>query len=306
MEEKQGEPYHFLGILENVTETITKLSLKYNFRITSISYEDLENILLPISGDGYQFSCVYDHLYDYFEKYGRHDKYIIITNIFPKEQSNNIVELVDSYLVPKINLMRLFKVGNIRLIWYCIHENIEAEDLGSVAAVGSEYESEIIYPQDTSLYSITRDDIKYLQLFIDENNETFKHDYINLAYNTYQKTYEINDPNISFLISMIGMEVLFNPGNSEITHRVSRDTAVILGSDRADSISVFKKMIKLYGIRSNIVHGDILKTLKSEDIEILRQYLSEAIKQTIKINKNHDEFYALLDELGFGHRPWIL
>lgn len=305
MEEENREPYHFLGILENVTETVTKLSLKYNFQITSISYRDLENILLPIAGDGYQFSCVYDHLFDYFEKYGRHDKYVIITNIFPKEQADSIIELVDSYLIPKINLMRLFKVGNIKLIWYCIHENIEPEDLGAVEAVGSEYEAEIIYPQDTSIYSITEDEVKDLQLFIDENDETFSHDYINLAYNTYQKTYEINDPNISFLISMIGMEVLFNPGNSEITHRVSRDAAVILGKDRADSIDIFKKMIKLYKIRSNIVHGDILKTLKSEDIEILRQYLSDSIKQTIKINKNHDELYALLDELGFGQRPWI-
>jgi len=278
---------HFLGILANVNEKICKIQLDNDLSFRIYSYEKLEEILLCLCGDGYQYSTEYDYLYNYFEVVGRQEKYVVITgNVNGREDIGRyITEVVNKYLLNLIDKIRLYKMGNIKLIWHCIHDEIEDQDLGNVAAVSSYYECKIIYPIDDTICGISDEDIEELQTFITEVVLPLPHEYVQLAYDIYHKTYEIIDVNLSFLVCMIGIELLLNPSNYEVTYRISRNTAILIGNNRKNAIDIFKMMKKLYGLRSRIVHGNLLKAENKDELHLLRYYLSEAIKQVIKLNK---------------------
>lgn len=295
---------HFLGILANVNEKICKLQLDNDLSFRIYSYEKLEEILLCLCGDGYQYSTEYDYLYNYFEVVGRQEKYVVITgNVNGREDIDRyITEVVDKYLLNLIDKIRLYKVGNIKLVWYCIHDEIEDQDLGNVDAVSSHCECKIVYPVDDTICDISDEDIEELQTFITEVILPLPHEYIQLTYDIYHKTYEIIDVNLSFLVCMIGIELLLNPSNYEVTYRISRNTAVLIGKDRENAIDIFKMMKKLYGLRSRIVHGNLLKAENKDELHLLRYYLSEAIKQVIKLNKKRDELLSELNILGFGEK----
>lgn len=282
--------------MENVSENIVGLELGHGFKFTVYEYEKLAEILLAISGDGYQHSCEYDHLYSYFESKGRKDNYVVITG----DKSDKIDEDLD-YLRTVIDIMRLYKPGNIRLIWYCFHDEIKEDDLGGqVASVGSSFGSEIFHTVDDAFYDISALEIRGLKKIIEGIRLPFSHDYVNLAYKTYQKTYEINDINLSFLVSVIGIEVLLNPSHIEITHRVSRNLAVLLGEDREKGIEIYNHMKKLYGLRSRIVHGRLLRVDSRNELSNVRAYLSKSIKKISEINQTKDDLLLMLNLYGYG------
>jgi len=285
---------HFLGILENVSEIIVNMPLKHGYSFDILSYHDLENILLAIEGDGWQYSCEYDHLYNYFDVKGRQDNYVIIT----QNQSQNGDHL--DYILETFEKMRLFKPGNIRLIYYCCHDEIQEGDLdGSVASVSSTMSSEIIFTDDNSFYDIKVEEIPELLDFLNNFTLPLKHDYLQLAYETYQKTFEIKDKNLSFLVSMIGIELLLNPSHIEITHRVSRNAAVLIGKNKDESIEIYERMKKLYGIRSKIVHGELMRVDSEVHLKEIRSYLKESIQESTKLNISKQELMFELNTYGF-------
>jgi hypothetical protein len=65
---------------------------------------------------------------------------------------------------------------------------------------------------------------------------------LQLAFNNFNLSYEVENVNLQFLSLMNGMEVLFNPsGGGELTYRISRNTAVLLGQDKIEAENIEKK-----------------------------------------------------------------
>ena len=139
-------------------------------------------------------------------------------------------------------------------------------------------------------------------------------DYLDLAFKNFEQSYQLQNFALSFLTLMIGMEVLFNPGGSELTYRISRNLAALIGEDRDDSDNIFNRMHKsyksksknkgLYQLRSEIVHKGKSNIVKEEDVLELRGYLRRAIKKVYKIDSEKKELQKMLDASGFDEKPW--
>ena len=104
--------------------------------------------------------------------------------------------------------------------------------------------------------------------------------------------------NISFVRRLTGGGIIYH--SDELTYSISRNAAVLLGKNLADSKTIFKDIKYLYGIRSSIVHKGTSSKLKHEDVLRLRQYIRDSIKIMCKIDMEKEDILDKITSLGFG------
>lgn len=152
------------------------------------------------------------------------------------------------------------------------------------------------------LYTLEASELVYLESFILNKVIPFDQDFLRLAFENYELSYETQDINLAFLALMAALETLFNPGDQEVTHRISRNVAILLGQDENDSRKLLKNVTELYSKRSKILHRGKRIATKEELIQ-LRSYVRESIKQIYRLGKNKEDLMDMLDSLGFGQKP---
>lgn len=303
---------YFMGLLANTGSSILNVKLDHGFKIHVIS--DREGFTLISIFEGLppmeigrklfmDFHCLSDKKLYYignsFECEIEMDEEGFITNPFPSEFVKFNNNLVNDYLNPVIRLTRLFKEGNICLpleYYYFIDNNTPKRFMSKFS--GSYISSE-------ELYALENSEIDNLQKFIQNTKLPFKESFLQLAFENFELSYQIQNINLSFLSLMISLETLFNPGLQELRYRISRNTAAILGKDKDDSKRIFSELKDLYDKRSKIVHEGKSNIINKEDLLKLRGYVRESIKEINKIGKNKDNLLDMLNSCGFGERPWI-
>jgi hypothetical protein len=294
---------HFLGFLANVDDSIVKLNFGEGFRTEKMLQRETGPFLQKIDfyykteGQPYILSGALP------------DCYCIINDGIDEYESTpqggvvakwGRLEKVHTLLSNKIKLLRLYKKGDIFLrfsflyfkdkIKPSIFETVRENPLGG-----------------RTIFSLKNHEIPEAQNLVNIIKIPFQYDFLQLAFDSFNLSYETNIPNLLFLSLMMSMEALFNPGSSEIAFQISRNAAVLLGKDKNDAEQIFKNMKKLYGKRSNIVHGSKTKENKKiskEDIIGLREYVRQSIKEIYFIGKDKDEVIDILNSCGFGQQPW--
>ena len=290
----------FRGFLTNTDASILKLKLEHGFKIKALSDNEAYDFIkevdsIPIREASrtlaFQFPClnlkekkVYciDNSVEVDEKTGKSD-FNIITRFDNK--------LVHGYLNPTLQLMRLFKEGDLRMPFKYFY-NIEHGKPTSNMKIG-----------DTKFcsheqYCLENSELTDLNSFLHETTLPFREAFLHLAFENYNLSYEIFNSSLSFLTLMISLETLFNPGGGELTYKISRNAAVLLGTDKADSKKIFSEIKKLYDKRSKIVHKGESNSTK-EDFLKLRYYVRESIKKMYLINKSKEEILDQLNSSGF-------
>ena len=290
---------HFKGILANVDSSILQVDFNHGFKIESFSeeeattfFENLEKIPTMTIAE------------KYFMRYGclnfPEQRMYVISKLLENMSTLDFPEiakfdntLVLGYLDSTIRLMRLFKEGDIRMpvrFYYRVQNNeIERHMSGGI---GSHISHEP--------YHLEAFEIPILQSFIHSVKLPFQRDFVQLAFENFELSYEILDMQLAFLVLMIGLETLLNPSQYEVRYRVSRNIAVLLGKNRGNSEEIFAQAKKLYDKRSDIVHSGKRRIIEKEDLLKLRDYLRKAIKEIHRIGKEKSEITALLDSHGFG------
>ena len=299
---------HFMGLLANTDSSILNVTLDHGFKIRAMSGEDGVRLLSIF--EGLPYMEIYKKLMKFKCRSG--DKLYYVVNSFESdiEVSNEGVltgfpsgmgefssNLVHGYLNPVTRLMRLFKGGNICMpleYHYFIDNNIPKSFM--------RMETHLYISSE--LYTLKSSEILGLQEFIQNTELPFKRSVLQLAFESFELSYQIHDRNLSFLSLMISLETLFNPGRQELRHRVSRNTAVLLGKDKKDSENIFVEIKNLYDKRSKIVHTGNSNSINEEDLLKLRHYVRESIKEINKMGDNKDELLKVLDSCGFGERSW--
>lgn len=141
------------------------------------------------------------------------------------------------------------------------------------------------------------------------------------AFESYEESYNIQNQGLSFLMLIIALEVLFGPkdGMVELTHRISRNIAVLLGENLEDSKRIFKEIKNFYNKRSKMLHTgeyrykhfhnqqhkhsqhkDIQqKCISQDDLLKLREYVRKSIKKIYSLNKDKETLEDLLNFKGF-------
>lgn len=300
---------HFMGLLANIDSSILNVQLDHGFKIHAIS--DREGATLISIFEGLppmeihrklfmEFSCLSEKKFYFISNSFNSDIEMndkgILAN-FPSEEAEFDNNLVHGYLNPAIRLMRLFKEGNICMplkYYYFIDNNIPK----SFMHVGTTLH---VSP---GRYTLGSSEISALQRFIKDTKLPFKESFLQLAFENFELSYQTQNINLSFLSLMISLETLFNPGAQELTYRISRNTATLLGKDKGDSKRIFSEIKDLYGMRSNIVHVGKSDIINKEDLLKLRGYVRESIKEINKIGKNKDNLLDILNSCGFCERPW--
>jgi len=298
---------HFVGLLVNVDSSILNVKLDHGFKIQEMNTKDAFGLLSSEDQDSlYVMQELIDTHYKYEDVSNNSEKLYIVHNTYNTNVGREMYDiprlqdfikfnqLIDSYLVPTLKLMRLFKGGDICLayIFYYYHEGTNKAYMKSI--------KQEIFPFETFKLDIS--EIDSLNNFI-QTELPFKEEFLEMAFENFNLSYEVSNKNLSFLVLINGLEALFNPGGGELTYRISRNVAVLLGENKKNAEDIQTKMKKLYRIRSKIVHNGGAD-IKDEELLKLRHYLRESIKEIYQINKSKDDLLNMLNSCGFGHRPW--
>lgn len=254
-----------------------------------------------------------------FEKIMFFTKYKIPEVIFnPSNYVNNLnkTNLVYDYLYPLIKKLRLFKEGNICMPFnYCYALHNKFPKLIS----GIEYGSYVV----PDPYTLNESEVNEFKSDIQDIKLPFTQKFLQLAFENFELSYEIQNKNMQFLTLMNALEILLKPSSAktELIYRLSRNGAVLLGKNKEDSEIIYKELKCLYAIRSSIVHTGEIKNCKKingtrdlnhdemlEKIRILRHYVRESLKEMKKAmelsGKDKNDVLKEFNLLGFGENPW--
>lgn len=107
-----------------------------------------------------------------------------------------------------------------------------------------------------------------------------------------------SDLGIKISMYMACFECLFSSNYSEIAHQLAERSSLFLGGDEDTKRSNFQKMKTAYGIRSKLVHGDLINKSDNELIELsifidsfLRNILLKIIDGNSEIFTNNNNGY---------------
>ena len=297
---------HFFAPLGNVDDSILKLKLNQGFDIDSISLDDgfafisqLEKSPLENIGQWRYIHTTFVQGRLYFIKKSfdfdlpRNDKG---EPVFTPELYKFSYDLVDKNIQIPLSLLRLYKEGNIHLpCWYIYFLNNEIPTV--ILTSGTPF------LQSQSLFHLNANEIKNVQEFLVNTKMPLNFDYLTLAHENLELSYTVHNPSLEFLSLMIASEVLFNPGSGEITQRISRNFAVLLGNSIDDAKKIQKEIKGLYKKRSSLVHNgkEIWNAVGEDDeVSIIRNYVRESIKKIISMNLSKEDLIDLLNSKGFG------
>lgn len=297
---------YFAGLLANVDSSVLDVKLDHGFEIEAIPEEK-----------GTPFICALENLPPYeaartlFGQYPclsfSEKKYFVISNSLRCEYDagkgdrlfSGIAEfdnrLVYGYLQPVLRLMRLFKEGNICMpLAYFFHLK------GGIPKVF--IRTGTIRYISLGPYSLRPSEISDLQNFVRTTKLPFAQVFLELAFENFELSYSTHDMNLSFLSLMTSLEALLNAGEQKIAHTIARNSAVLLGRNKAESEEIYHEVKELYRKRSQIVHAG-RRIITQEDLLKLRCYVRESIKEIHKMGKGKKELLDLLNSLGFGQEP---
>lgn len=300
MTEKKG--IHFLGLLSNVDSSILDVKLDMGFKIESMGADQASNFVsrlenLPSREADNKLYLHYAGLH-----FGEKMAYFVTNNVSSNMTTTMSVpdhssmaefdnKFVQGYLRPTIQLMRLFKEGNVTLpsTYYYLDG-----DAGPQCFMRGGN----ILPVTRGTYSIRNDEIGTLQSFLHDTKLPFGMPFLQLAFENFELSYLMNHHNIQFLVLMISLEVLLNPSDHELRNRISRNAAILLGKDKTETELIYREVKYLYDKRSELVHNG-KSNITPDDVIKLRNYVREAIKTIHKKGESKDVLMELLNSMGF-------
>jgi hypothetical protein len=149
-------------------------------------------------------------------------------------------------------------------------------------------------------YRLDETELPDLQKFIQDTKLPFAMPFLELAFENFELSYEIDNTNLSFLTLVISLETLLNRGPYELRYSLSRNAAALLGRDKEQFIMIFNEVKNLYDKRSEIVHSGKTGVIAPEDLLRIRYYVRKSVKEVCRIGKDKDDLLALLNLRGFG------
>ena len=97
------------------------------------------------------------------------------------------------------------------------------------------------------------------------------------------------------------LEALFSTGSAELSHQLSERIALFLGDSVEERRDIFSKIKEAYGIRSTIVHGDLLSPSKIKKLHTIVEncdnFLRGIISKFFSDEKLIDIFSSLPEQL---------
>lgn len=128
-----------------------------------------------------------------------------------------------------------------------------------------------------------------------------RQNFISIAIENYVQSFFSSQKSFQYLSLIFSLETIIEKG-SELSYRLNRSIAIIVGEDFDASKMIFKNMKSIYTLRSNIVHNGKNVDEKIENkIPFLTSLVSRVIIELLVHNIENNKLLGdKLTELGFG------
>jgi len=120
-------------------------------------------------------------------------------------------------------------------------------------------------------------------------------------FDIFHQSFSVTDISTAALLRTSVLEMLLEEG-SELSYRLARSIAVLLGNNIEKSVEVFKSVKKIYGARSKFVHNG--KRIKKEDAELAHKITCDVLRKLYAINDNMKTIQSMLHQGAFGIPPF--
>lgn len=307
------ETIKILGFLSCADNSILKLDLGHNFYVEALdAYKGLNLLeeLGPINNRSF-LKVELDRL-NCIDQSSGSSKVFVVKNHF--DNIKDAEKEVDSYLLPLFKIIRLFKEGeiNIPILYYYSHDG----PLRNVQRFS--FYPQIYIASSSGKYSLDDGEALRLTNLIKSieghsTNMDLENNVLKIALNNYDLSYYSSSTTIALLDLSISLEALFNPSDSELRYRISRNAATLIGINEEESKIIYKFIKQIYSKRSKLVHTGIVgEAIRKEEITTLRFYTRRSIKNFYKYTldnpltnqtKQKQALLEILELSNFGASP---
>ncbi|MEM3844532.1 MAG: HEPN domain-containing protein [Candidatus Parvarchaeota archaeon] len=297
----------YLGFLGNCDNTIFKVRFGKDFEIGSMSYSEAIAFISKLRGSSAMDSAMIILTRNLSASSDNPVYFVRKEQDIPDSSVERVGEISNwnfnllangqAYLTDKIRLLRIIKNGFVTLPIQFVYR----EDTEIIPLMGSDDGKSSI----RAICHIEDNEVEAINNFISENKLPFNDGALQLALESYELSYYTTNPGLSFISSVVAIESLLNPGKGEVSYRVSRNLAALLGKDLPSSVKLYKKMKKFYSIRSSIAHGAKSEGIKSEDLEVIKEFARLTIVTYKMTGFDRNRILDELHLMGFREeRPW--
>lgn len=221
------------------------------------------------------------------------------------EETNENGKTIDFYEKYFLLMMRLFKAEDIYTCYFTTYSS----EKGNITSQGFvhklEYKHAITFQPPR--YNMTDLEKIYFPQWFDKYVSawflTKRNRQLENMLESYDKSYLIGIPELEFIMLFSVLEMTFGSGHMEITYQISRGTALLLSSSSKEMEEIYKKMKKLYGVRSKYVHnGD---KVPFESLYELREIVRKILIRLIDLGYHAEDknFEALKTQILLGGYP---
>ncbi len=216
----------------------------------------------------------------------------VIDNTIQIDRSLKALSEIHSFKDNLIKKLRLFKNGDIKspVVFQISKESQQVE---------SKLADKFVKLPSSKTYSILENEIDALKKHLIQDFET--NELTRLAEVYFESCYELFDINTKFIGLITALESIFNRSNNQISHIIARHLSLIISNNKEEFELNYKRIKKLYGYRSQIVHGQILKTNENiyEATDELHDLTRKAILFCMRLKMDKDELFTYLNSKGF-------
>ncbi len=327
---REEEHIEFIGFLVNCDSSVSKVKLRHGFKFERKSVSEIEKLVVSFENaansefglrkflnrvrslTGTESLVVITNT---FHSWGNEDSYFIGYDPYGPDRDDGF--LVADYLEPVIRLMKLFKEGDLAMPLSISYEVREGTPFPS------HYGGDRHRTLGGTKYSLDDSEVPELQELLDTTGLPFKRGFVQLAFDFFELSCTLRIPSLIFLVLMIGLEVLFKPGDrGGTTRKISSNVSKLLGDDGEDRERVYSEIWKLYEKRCIIVHQGVYdygsylsriapnfekasieypmgkddpRFVHTGDILQLRNYMRSSIMKILRVNEDKEKFLRHLD-----------
>lgn len=287
-----------IPILAGASNDISKFDFTpYQIKILDIESNEFKNYITKLNPDAIDYNL-------------RFVNEIIEDN---KHKSTKNFAIVHFDSTDAFQLSRIYDVWKFLLILfpsdlnvlYELHVNTEDEyyQISSYITYEErstgEYPGEPLFFMDSFLPDINKFILDYFCNLSDNG-------YLRLATESYTTSYYSSHTQHQYLQLMMSLESILD-GSIELSFRLRRSIAVLLGDDIDSCRVIFDNLNKLYELRSKIIHGENFNyEAINTYLPCLKAIVSKVIMELLIHNvPTRKDLNSIINELGYGSKSKI-
>lgn len=285
----------FFTPIHNLKGNFEKIILSDNLKIRKISTKEFTKVadLKKTTSD------TFGGLNDHPSRFLYNLQYVLEIRIKDANVTLEILKEVISKFDETISIMKLYKVGDLR-IGAIYHQTFRKWEIEPIKRIGDEN------PQiGPNKFELKRKDVqKFLSFFKKVNSINLndkKQSFLRLALKRFSQaisTTEFQDKIIDFWIAL---ESLYHtPGDkTELSYRIANRSAILLGNNDEQRKFFYGFHKDCYSIRSSIVHSGFIKKMKILGIEQNEDYVLKNLESATR--NSILKFLSLSYSMGTKH-----